>query len=253
MIGSTFRPINETRFQGSSSGTQCTITTGTGIACTSDERLKTNITDLSTALLDNLIKVRTVHYNLIGDLTNRNQVGFLAQDLETYFPELVDTDATGYKSVYYAQMTPILTEAIRELDLKITPLIDLTTANNSFVGQLIAWLGSMTNGLTQIHVDQKICIGATCMTESDLQSFKSWQASQNSGSSSQLPTPTPVVNTPAVVTPDPTPTIPDSTPTPTPVVTPDPTVVVPPVTPDPAPVQTTGDTSADPTPSSATQ
>jgi hypothetical protein len=178
MIGSTSSPINTTRFQGSSAGTQCTITTGTGIACTSDERLKTNIIDLSTTTLDNLLKVRTVNYNLIGDSTNRNQVGFLAQDLEQVFPDLVDTDSNGYKSVYYAQMTPILTEAIRELNMKVTPMMDLTTSNNSFVAQLVVWLGSATNGITDLfaktmHADSvktnQLCVGTTCVDEAQLQ------------------------------------------------------------------------------------
>jgi hypothetical protein len=118
MIGSVTRPIDTTRWNGSSS-TQCTLTTGTGIACTSDERLKTDITNLSSDTLDKLIKVKTVNFKWLEGNNTTNNIGFLAQDLENYFPELVATDSLGFKSVYYASMTPILTEAIRELDLKV--------------------------------------------------------------------------------------------------------------------------------------
>ena len=121
MIGSTTRPIDTTRINGTAS-TQCTITTGVGIACTSDERLKNITSDLAFDTLDKLIQVRAVNFNWKEGDTETNNIGFLAQDLENYFPEVVSTDADGYKSVYYANMTPILTEAIRELDLKVKNL-----------------------------------------------------------------------------------------------------------------------------------
>ncbi|MEI8223999.1 MAG: tail fiber domain-containing protein [bacterium] len=174
MIGSTTRPINTTRFQGSSVGTQCTITTGTGIACTSDERLKTNIIDISSGVLDKLGNIRTVNYNLIGDTSNRYQVGFLAQNLEQYFPELVDTNADGYKSVYYAQMTPILVEGIKELNIKLTDIQKVADGvDQTFVTNMRNWLGSVTNGITLIISDtlkarNQICIDDVCMTKDQL-------------------------------------------------------------------------------------
>jgi hypothetical protein len=113
MIGSTTRAINETKIIGSL-GTECTITTGTGMACTSDERLKTNITDLNSDTLSKLQNVRTVSYNWLQNPDSPLQIGFLAQNLEQYFPEMVMTDPTGKKQVYYSQMTPILTKAIQE-------------------------------------------------------------------------------------------------------------------------------------------
>ncbi|WP_158561296.1 tail fiber domain-containing protein [Emticicia sp. C21] len=43
------------------------------------------------------------------------QIGFIAQEVEQLFPELVNTDEKGYKSVDYARLTPVLVEAIKEL------------------------------------------------------------------------------------------------------------------------------------------
>lgn len=209
MIGSTTRPIDVTRINGSAS-TQCTITTGTGIACTSDERLKTNINDLTSDTLYKLLNVKTVTYNWLQNPTSKTQIGFLAQDLEQYFPELVDTDTAGMKSVYYAQMTPILVEAIREMNLKITD-INNTDAPNSWRDALVAWFGNINNGIgdffaNRAHV-KELCIGdsgnETCLSKSQVD--KIIQATDA----------TPTVYYPVGPTPDPsTPPVLDDTPPP---------------------------------------
>jgi hypothetical protein len=85
--------------------------------------------------------------------------------MQTLFPDLVHTDAsTGYLSVYYEKMTPVLAEAIRELNMKVVPMTDLTTANNTFAAQLIAWLGNAENHITRIFT------GEVCLTEAGQQS-----------------------------------------------------------------------------------
>ena len=40
--------------------------------------------------------------------------GVVAQEVEKVLPELVNTDENGYKSVEYANLTPVLIEAIKE-------------------------------------------------------------------------------------------------------------------------------------------
>jgi hypothetical protein len=188
MIGSTTSPIDTTRINGSTS-TQCTITTGTGIACTSDERVKTNIVDLDNSVLDDLLNVRTVTYNWLGNPTGDQQIGFLAQNLEQYFPQLVATDSEGMKSVYYAQMTPILVEAIRELDLKITNIETFATSmNTTFIDGVRTWLGDVGNGIEKIFAreinTEKLCINQTCVTEDQLQQLLSSQNIQGVPSNS---------------------------------------------------------------------
>jgi hypothetical protein len=170
LIGSATTPINQTRIIGSAS-TECTITTGVGIACSSDERIKSNINDLESDILDTLTQVRTVSYNWSEDTNSPTQIGFLAQDLEQYFPQLVTTNESGMKSVYYSQMTPILVQAIRELDLRIDSLF---LDEGGFVTQLRTWLGSAENNLEQIIArrfvaQDEICIGETCINEGELQ------------------------------------------------------------------------------------
>jgi hypothetical protein len=199
MIGSTTRPIDETKIIGSL-GTECTITTGTGMACTSDERLKTNITDLTSDTLSKLQNVRTVSYNWLQNPDSPLQIGFLAQNLEQYFPEMVMTDATGKKQVYYSQMTPILTKAIQEMNLKITD-IGNTETPNTWRDSLIAWFGNVENGITKLFVTEvdtkNLCVsddvgGKTCITKAQLDQLLSNAGSGGSGSN------------PVVITPDPT-------------------------------------------------
>ena len=41
--------------------------------------------------------------------------GVIAQEIEQEFPELVNTDSDGFKSVSYEGIAPILIEAVKEL------------------------------------------------------------------------------------------------------------------------------------------
>ena len=51
--------------------------------------------------------------------TNKQQIGFSAQEVEKIFPELVITDANGYKAVDYGKLSPVLVEAIKEQQKKM--------------------------------------------------------------------------------------------------------------------------------------
>jgi hypothetical protein len=86
----------------------------------SDSRFKKNIVGLTNALAS-ISSLRGVRYDWRKDefpernFSSQNQIGFIAQELETIFPEMVFTDEKGYKSVDYARLTPVLVEAIKEL------------------------------------------------------------------------------------------------------------------------------------------
>lgn len=115
---STTTTTNVARFEGSG-GTQCTVVAGTGFSCTSDENLKTNITELPKSSLGKLLTLRSVHFNWKSNPDSDQQVGFLAQDVERVFPELVRTDASGIKSVLYAQVIPYIVKGMQELQSQI--------------------------------------------------------------------------------------------------------------------------------------
>jgi hypothetical protein len=164
VIGSTTRPIDSTVFYGTG-GTSCTITTGTSMSCSSDERLKTNIEDLDTDTLSKLLSVRTVSYNWNTNPNGNQMIGFLAQDLQSYFPQLVSTGPNDFLQVNYAGITPILVEAIREMNLKITDIGDLTK-DNSWRTALLNWFASATNGIGDFF-SKKIHTDTLCVKKSD--------------------------------------------------------------------------------------
>lgn len=92
---------------------------------TSDLKFKTNISELKGSL-SKIIKLRGVRYDLKTDNNiNRGEgknIGFIAQELENQYPELVETDRSGTKSVSYDKMTAILLEAIKEQQKQIDSL-----------------------------------------------------------------------------------------------------------------------------------
>ena len=92
-----------------------------GIPSSSDERLKSNIKQL-TNVLDKIEVLRGVTFDwnktaeAIGVADGRKQIGVLAQDVESVYPELVVTmPDNGYRAVDYAKLTAVLIEAVKEL------------------------------------------------------------------------------------------------------------------------------------------
>ena len=176
MIGSATRPINTLILTGAS-GNTCTLdVTVASPSCSSDERLKTNITDLENAL-EKVIRIRTVNYNWINFPDAGSQIGFLAQDLEQHFPEVVSDAPNGFKTVSYGGMTPILVEAIRELNLKVTNLALLTQGSEdteTLKSSLRNWFADAANGITEIiagtfRARNQLCVGETCLNETQVQ------------------------------------------------------------------------------------
>lgn len=87
----------------------------------SDARLKTNIAELHN-VLEKVTKIRGVSfernhvYKQMDKPTGKRELGVLAQEVETMFPELVTTwGEENYKAVNYGRLTAVLIEAIKEL------------------------------------------------------------------------------------------------------------------------------------------
>ncbi len=174
MIGSSTRRIEDLVFNGGT-GNTCSISAGTGISCSSDERLKTNITDISSAL-DDLMNVRTVTYNWKTSPNGAPMVGFIAQNLQESFPQLVTENIDGMLSVNYAQITPVLTRAIQELNTKVDSLSGLT-ADEGLFASIRSWFGDIGNGIERLFARQietkELCLSdddgnKTCITKDDL-------------------------------------------------------------------------------------
>ncbi|MBI4649421.1 MAG: tail fiber domain-containing protein, partial [Bacteroidia bacterium] len=100
--------------------------TGTSGAC-SDKRYKKDVVTIDGAL-NKVISLNGIYYYWRKDefpsmnFSNKKQIGVIAQDVEPLFPELIATDANGYKTADYSKITPILIEAIKELQKQIDSL-----------------------------------------------------------------------------------------------------------------------------------
>ncbi len=85
----------------------------------SDESLKSNIQDIRTPLqLVSQLRGRTYTRNA----TSSPETGFIAQEVQQALPDAVSEDDEGQKCVDYGSMIPVLVEAIKELDAKITAI-----------------------------------------------------------------------------------------------------------------------------------
>ena len=95
----------------------------------SDEKFKSNITSLSM-MKDKLKLLRPVSYTLKADAkeikTDQSvsalQYGFVAQELRQVFPEMVTAREDGVMGVRYAELIPVLVQAIKEQQEEIEAL-----------------------------------------------------------------------------------------------------------------------------------
>ena len=86
----------------------------------SDISVKTNIRTIENAL-EKIINSRGVIYDRT-DNDDKNNIGFIAQELEKQFPELIATNPDGTKGVKYQNAVAVLFEAIKEQQTQINEL-----------------------------------------------------------------------------------------------------------------------------------
>jgi len=84
----------------------------------SDENLKENIVEL-TGVLDKVKNYRCVEYNLIADETKSKKIGFIAQDWQEDYSQVVSQDNDGNLGMKYTETIPVLLKAIQELSNKV--------------------------------------------------------------------------------------------------------------------------------------
>lgn len=100
----------------------------------SDARYKKDIAPLNNALSD-LMNLQGVKYNWRTDefaemhFPDKREIGFIAQEMEKVFPEIVNTTPTGYKSIDYGKLTAVLVESIKDQQA----IIEKLQAENSSV------------------------------------------------------------------------------------------------------------------------
>lgn len=105
-----------------------------GIWGVSDKRLKRNIQNIPENELSYINDINPVMFNKLDN--NNKHYGFIAQDLEQKYPNLIN-NKNNYKSVNYEEIIPLLAGNIRQLKKSIPS-------------------------------NDKLCIGNTCLIEKDL-------------------------------------------------------------------------------------
>src|SRR6185437_8002120 len=158
-----FLCINSTTFEVERSSTAC--------SGTSDERLKTNIASLGgEGSLDDIEKLNPVSFNWksINDATT-TQFGFLAQEVENIFPNLVTVNSGTYTianadgtqtivqnpmSLNYTGFIPVLAKGIQELASSTasttSSLAASVSLNSAAIASTIATLENLQKSVTSL-------------------------------------------------------------------------------------------------------
>ena len=117
------------------------IYSSSGSVTGSDIRLKEDIDNVSKEELQKLNHLRPVSYNLKADEEKKRKYGFIAQEVEKVYPNVVSENKDGIKAVNYDAFVPLV-------------------------------VGNIQNIKRSIPNDKQICIGDTCITEADLLKLK---------------------------------------------------------------------------------
>ena len=79
----------------------------------SDENIKENIIPLEN-VLDKIKDIRCVNYNFKDEDIYKKRLGFIAQDFQEDFEEIVNKNTNGILGLHYTETIPILMKAIQE-------------------------------------------------------------------------------------------------------------------------------------------
>jgi hypothetical protein len=221
-----------------------------GVILTSDARFKQEVQTIGTSTLDKFNQINPVSYTWNGlgqeqgGIANQTQYGFLAQEVELIFPELVSTRPDGYKGVNYFGFIAMIVEAVKEMGSKIDDLMTRIIKVETDVAELRTRVQTLESqsGVTYTTPAPTTSI-PTSTTSDPSVDWSDPTASTSSSLSCQAGTQYDSTSNSCVVIPSTdttattTPTV-ESTPEPNPITNPttttDPTPVVDPVVTDPA-------------------
>ena len=92
----------------------------------SDVYLKDNIENLNEDISTNLMNIRPTQFVFKSDIDKKIHYGFIAQEFEEHFPELVaskvDKNIANLKAINYLEMVPLLVHQIQKMQKEIDEL-----------------------------------------------------------------------------------------------------------------------------------
>lgn len=116
--------------------------TARGSLAGSDARMKKDINDLSTQEKAKVTDLEPKKYIYKDDEKQRVHYGFVAQDVEKLYPNLVEQGANGMKSLRYQDFIPLIVSKLKD--------VEKTVPN-----------------------DKQVCIDGVCLTKEDILKLKS--------------------------------------------------------------------------------
>ncbi len=87
--------------------------TATSVTTVSDRKLKENIQPIDNS--EKFMKLKPVTFNWKKDEIKKTVLGFIAQDVQEIFPDMVKTNDTDTLSIDYIQIIPLLVKQIQSL------------------------------------------------------------------------------------------------------------------------------------------
>jgi hypothetical protein len=88
----------------------------------SDKNLKTNIEPITDDKSNSIINLEPIEFNYKDDKAQRKHLGFIAQDVEKLYPELVIGGQNDVKSINYVEFIPLLVLKIQNQQKEIDEL-----------------------------------------------------------------------------------------------------------------------------------
>lgn len=123
LIGATSQATNPVTYSNSGVYTQSgAVYASAGFYDTSDMRIKDNIESIDVSKAD---KIRLVEF----DRTDREHHGYgvIAQELETVYPSMVNTDENGFKTVNYSEIYAVKIKYLEDKIAALEAVIDKLT------------------------------------------------------------------------------------------------------------------------------
>lgn len=118
---------------------------GGTVTSSSDTRLKHNLRPLISTL-DKIDKINPLKYKVNSESDNNDYIGFIAQDFEEYFPELLKKNSEhAYYSLAYDRITALNMACIKELKYENIKLKDIVSKLELKVSKLEKSINKMIN------------------------------------------------------------------------------------------------------------
>jgi YVTN family beta-propeller protein len=167
----------------------------------SDQSLKINVSNISSALSKiKFLQGKYYNWKDTDRFGAQTEIGFIAQEVEPYVPEVVRT-VGSFKTLNYGNLVALHNEGIKELDLRLATIeslagLDETSATQSLFARFADFLKSTTAKViggvvrfTDRTIHKELCIGEgsniTCITKTQLDQILSQAGVNPSDTSSE--------------------------------------------------------------------